>query len=347
MPILAHYSDNVHFGGAAIANLTVYSGGNQANSPYYRTYLQPEGTCQLPCAISRDGAAFGEFWMQFGGCSRPYATAGVYSSTYFDAGKTWIEVRSGSTALFRIATNASQFDLIELQAWDGAAWVVLDTAPGSDFVTAGQLREMMYVKIDDVAGAIEYSRDGIVLLSFAGDTLRAGLATADLVVISGTKSGRGPTLFNIYFADEDLTDVRCQHSYAHANGDLTQWGADNSLVDYRKENDGPGADSSFLLSDAVGEKGLLNCVGPSPDFSTGFAVMGVMVHARLRATTNAVGSARTIVRSGTSDGAGETISLTDTFGVYQQFHGLNPATGAAWAHADLETVQFGVESVSV
>jgi hypothetical protein len=193
--------------------------------------------------------------------------------------------------------------------------------------------------IDTVGGAVELYIEGNLVGAwtgtFTGVTSIGGISWQD-----AGNSSYGTQIYTAFMADEDSRPIFMEESYPTANGALSGWAGDETLID------GTTRDDAQVLVSNTAEQTSVFVTGDLPAaYAGGYEIMGFGVAARARVI--GAGGPRSLavaVRSGTTVGNGDTKALAGGFKSYQSMITLDPNTGAAWTYAAINAAQIGVTS---
>lgn len=302
-----------HFGGG----ITAGSYGGLSHNP----------TISLVQPATRNEFAFApvsDFWVTFylhNHISQPCQTSQTYLS--------WT---SGGTELFRIWFPTAS--TIELQAWNGTSWVALCSWTAGYNFGAGN-RIDFHVRMADLGEAQLYVANAQVA-TFSGDTLLTAATTIDGFRTGAYYSG-GSGYAQFAIADESVLGWDIVDLYPTANGFHTTFDGDYTMID-----DTATDDVDIIASTGLGSKETAVLADVPPSHRVGYDIVSFFAATRARGSG---ASFQSLVRSGTAEATGATISPTLEFKSRLTEFPTNPATAAAWTITDLDGVEVGVASV--
>lgn len=227
---------------------------------------------------------------------------------------------------------------------------LLATATGT-YSTAIWRHYEVKVTIADSGGTVEVRVDGVVALTFTGDTRNTTTGTAglDRIVWWGSTSGSG-AWDDIYILDTTgsvannfLGDVRI-NTLAPTSDSSVQFtrstGASNYLcVDEGKYN----SDTDYVESATVGHIDKYGYADLSASVSTVHAVQALTWAKKTDAATRTM---RNKIYSNASTADGATYGLTTTYAPYAQIATLNPDGSVQWTPTTVNAALAGFEVIS-
>jgi len=324
--------------------------------------------------IFTDGAEMGDvsFWDAAGGIAN---IAGGRSGNYlYRAGNAATKSIIDTTELyFRFGmyfTGAGYWDWLWFQhtgttlvyfGWDGVFKVTAKTAVAGGTVGTSihipnyntwHLFEI-YIKIDDNPnGRIVLKIDAVTEIDFTGDTLYSTYNHIDSVLVARTHDSS-----TTYYDDFALNDTNgivdnswCGNGYIekltpNANGDINQFTG----------NDGNQTDNYLLVDEAVpdgdttytsgSEAGQRDMYGVSDFSSAGKSIKRIWAEARVKDFSYSAKKVKIGYNTSGSIVLSGSAAIAGTWGLLKGEEALtNISASAAWTEADLDAIQFVIES---
>lgn len=144
------------------------------------------------------------------------------------------------------------------------------------------------------------------------------------------------------YNNDFLGDLAVACKYPDGAGNYTQWtasaGSNYQCVDEAQHN----SDTDYVSTSTAANKDTYNYEAVN---ITG-TVYGVQVTAIMRKDDAGSRTARIMARVNSSDYAGSTASLSDTYNIVQKIWEKNPNSTNAWAVSEIDSSEFGIELVS-
>jgi hypothetical protein len=209
----------------------------------------------------------------------------------------------------------------------------------------------VHVKIDDSTGDITVKLDGLVELTFSGDT-KPG-ADADIDKLYYTTIAQG-TLIIDDLALNDTTggvddswcgDGRVILIQPNAAGDVTMLtpstGSNYQCVDEIPAN----GDTDYVESDTPADYDLYNLEACGLSDVT---IKRIWAEARARDTVAVGGEVALVIKTGGTEFDGPNVALLTTYSkqVLGTVHRVNPDTTVAWTVSDIDALQAGPKVIS-
>ena len=205
-------------------------------------------------------------------------------------------------------------------------------------------------KISDTVGQITININDVEVLSTSADKDTQNGTNAYVEAIGIKKVYNVDThIDDLYICDTSgsqhndfLGDKRVDPVRSDAAGTYTQFtpsaGSNYQNVD---ETPGPDDDTTYNDDGTVGHKDSYNMgLLPSP---AGTTIHGFKSQITVRKTDAGSRKCKPLTRSGTTDTLGTEIVLSDSFTTHFEIYEDNPDDSEAWADADINAVQVGVE----
>jgi hypothetical protein len=210
----------------------------------------------------------------------------------------------------------------------------------------------IHIGVANVGGIVEVRIDGVLDVTFTGDTFTA--SSADIVYLM---FGDNATEYFDDLALNDLAggvddswcgDGRIILLRPNANGDLSQLtGSDANQVDnYLLVDDIPAdGDTTYVEGATVDEKDLYNL---SPSNLANVTIFRVYAEARAKDTVAAGGLISLVVKTHAVEYAGPDVELLSVYNkrIFGTEYLVNPQTGLAWTVAELDALQVGPKTRS-
>lgn len=196
------------------------------------------------------------------------------------------------------------------------------------------------VKIDDVTGVIQVWVDGNLFIDYSGDT-KPGADSQ----IGAVRYGTGGWFDDIWMATSLISyDAKIVGLRPSADGDLTEWTAFGGGSHYEKVRETPPDDDTSYEYSTVGGNRVLYHIDDLD--GAGKTILGINVTAVMAETAGSVGKTRILAKTGGTVYNGDDEDLFITYSALNKFWATNPDTGVAWADADVDALQIGVEDRS-
>lgn len=268
-----------------------------------------------------------------------YATGGAYAVFYGDAGATthitiyrnangYIEIRRGTISGTLLATSSTTIA--------PSVWRYVEIS----------------VTVSDTVGEVHVRLDGSQsdFVSYVGDTKNAGTATTidRVAIVTSTNDTR---VTDVYILNDTgasnnnfLGDVGIKPLSPNGNGTTTQLtGSDGNQTDnYLLVDERPFSATDYAGSATIGHKDTYQ-IENLPTNTTN--IFGVQVSASMVKSDAGAASARTVLRSGSTDYAGTTRALSTSSLTYTDLYEQNPATASTWTVSDANSIEAGMEVV--
>jgi len=253
-----------------------------------------------------------------------------------------IEDSAGDVNL-RFAINSSRH--IEVY---GPGDVLIGTSTGQTL--EGNVWYYIEVKatIDNTAGAVEIKINETQVLSLTSKDTQVG-SNSNAGYVRFSYPGPMTRIDDIYICDTSgsknndfLGDVRIDVLRPNAAGTYTDFtpsaGSNHENVD---EASGPDDDTTYNDGANVGDQDSYQM----PDLPTpaGTTIHGVKTQATVRKTDAGAMKCKLLTRAGTTNDLGDEIILSDSYTTHAKILENNPDDLAAWADADVNSMEPGVE----
>lgn len=241
---------------------------------------------------------------------------------------------SSGTAVFRL--NVPNFNVMQMQYWNGSAW----TDIGTSYTFPTSTRFTIDIKI--ICGA-----SGSASLYTAGSLIGTASATMTAVTniakvrLYSNSSFTAAGYSQIIAADEPTVGWRLATLAPSANGANTTWTNDYTAVDEATTVD----DADFITSSTAAE--VETYAATDAPSGTGMGVKAVVVTARAKIGATGPQNLQMAVRSaGTNYFSSNVTGLGAGFAGVQAVFALDPATAAAWTLANCNSAEIGVKSIA-
>jgi hypothetical protein len=212
------------------------------------------------------------------------------------------------------------------------------------------------VVLHDSAGSVEVKMNGTTVINLTGiDTKNGGTKTVfDSVGIGApqTENGVHNLIDDLYICNgagsvnnDFLGDVAVETRYPNGNGSSSQFvGSDGNSTD------------NYLLVDEANAPNLADYVEATTSgykdlyaiqdlVRTSGPILGVQVTDHVKNSDSGAVSARTRIKSGATEAAGDTVAMTTTWKTMRDVWELNPDGSVAWNIAAVNALEAGVEVV--
>lgn len=206
------------------------------------------------------------------------------------------------------------------------------------------------VTISDTVGEVHVRLNGNPTdeVSFVGDTKNGGTAS---MIDKITINPNGGRLADVYILNDTgsvnnnfLGDVVVRTLSPSGNGNSSQLvGSDgNSTDNYLLVDEHPYSASDYAGSATVGQKDTYAMADLPAGVTT---VYGVQISSIMRKSDASLAQSRLLLRSGGTDYAGITRTLTTSSIGYYELYPQDPATSAAWTPAGVNSIESGMEVI--
>jgi hypothetical protein len=200
------------------------------------------------------------------------------------------------------------------------------------------------------SGTVEVHVDGVV--EIASTTVNIGSTAIGQVlfqnVASGGTVGLATTVDDIYVLNTSgstnntfLGDSRVATVWPSGAGSHTQWtplsGANYTNVDETT----PDGDTTYNFDSSVGDIDSFPTVGVDADAT----VYGVQTNLYARKDDTGTRQIADVIRQGSTDYVGSTVTLASGYSFYSQIHDQDP-TGSDWTAATVNADEFGYKLVA-
>lgn len=244
-------------------------------------------------------------------------------------------------------TNA----IFKMQAASGTANMFINYYTGSGFSASSALtlaqgnlcRIDIHCKIADSGGIFEVYLNGSLAIdlgtALSGDTKRTTASTIDRIDF-GAISPATTTYSGFILADEDTRPMRLLQLLPTGNGADTSWTGDYTAVDETGFSD-----ADLITSSTVGQHETFTY----PDISAGFVshnIETVCLSGRAQAS-GSPGTIEGVARVSSTDyTVAPDIAAGASYGPWQAYYDLNPATGNPWTVSEVNAAEFGVRAAA-
>jgi hypothetical protein len=136
-------------------------------------------------------------------------------------------------------------------------------------------------------------------------------------------------------------DVRIDARRAVSDGANVQWvpssGSSRAAMIDETLADG---DVTYITASGVGEK--VSCVWEDAA-AVGGEIYGVQIVMQSRKTDSGTAGQKSLARIGGTDYLGTELSVSSSYSMLRQVHGVSPATGVGWTEAEFNAAEFGAQ----
>jgi hypothetical protein len=208
------------------------------------------------------------------------------------------------------------------------------------------------VTIDATSGVVELRRNGVVLLTFAGNT--KGAPTDDITRVQLRSMNQNSSnridvwLDDIVIADDlggqnddFLGDLRISTLVPTADTAQKAWTPSSGSDNFSRINEiPPDDDTSWVASATPGDRDLYTM---APLGMTPLAIKGLQQTAVARKDDAGERALSLVLKSGTEVAVASPAVLGSSYAFIEAIHEQDPATGEAWNPAAVDAVQAGME----
>lgn len=246
-----------------------------------------------------------------------------------------IGVSAAGTEQFRMFHQAGT---VRLQYVSGSAWV---DATASIAITEQALNDFdLYFKVGTASGALRLYSNGSLLLDSGTKDLSAVTAITQ-VWFSGQLTVFDLQHSEVIVADEPTIGWRLGAFAIDADGSNTDWTGSFADIDEIVHSD-----ADFISSDTAGQVSTFAGTALTGPSGQSFLIKGVVVAARAKRGSTGPQNLQLAVRTGAANFFSSTHALDVGYGAHVGIWETNPNTLAAWAAADLDTLEIGVKSLA-
>jgi hypothetical protein len=247
----------------------------------------------------------------------------------------------------QLTVNVAADGTIEVRRGSSSGTILSASASGVMLVTTWNYLELK-ATINDTTGSYELRVDGAVVLSGSGvDTKNQSTATVTRVQVG---AGGNHAIDDWYILDtagsapwnDFLGPVQSLARMPTSEGTTIEWtpstGTNNAaLLDEVPAND----DTDYNSAASASLLDLLN----HTDVPVGSTIIGVSQRALVRKTDAGVASLKLVAYVDSTEYAGSSVAIADTYTYIKRLYETNPDTAAQWDEAGVNAAEFGYESV--
>lgn len=232
-------------------------------------------------------------------------------------------------------------------------------ATATPTLPAGQYRYLeAKAFIDPTVGTVTVRLDGVVIISFTGNTRTTSLSQINNVTLGSVSLNTEFWYDDTYVCDtttpnsvgnnnsDFLGDVKVNAIYPNAAGAFTQYtrGGTNTGNDYSQVNEvtPPDEDTTYIVDSTVNDRDSFKF----PSLTVVGAIFGAVVWSRARKDDASVRTLANVARSGAVDTVGTSYNLAAAYQYYGTVFELDPATNALWTPAGINLAEFGVKTIA-
>lgn len=200
------------------------------------------------------------------------------------------------------------------------------------------------VYIHDSAGTVDVLANGVNVLSISGvDTQNGGTGVINRVALYGITDSYA--YFDDFWLDDSefLGDCRIECLFPSGAGATTAWTASSGNNYECVDEATPNSDTDYVSSSTADQ---IDTYAFGNLATTAGAVKGVQVSAFARKDDAGSRNIALVARPGSTDRAGDTQALSDSYTYYSQIWETNPDTSAVWTISEVNASEFGVKLVS-
>ena len=289
------------------------------------------GAAQINTRANLDFAGLAEGWIMF-----KNANTSTWSNFAL------FTLKGATFNLLRLFTKTSGGSpTYDFQYWDGAAWVTI----GATLSNRDDKEIVIHWKIDGAAGVFELYTDGVLTVSFSGDTLHTADTEITTASFGGGGTGYTVTWYNIFVDTVDVRGVYWVHDEPLGTGQYSDWtnGTDSELRHFAWETQ---AAYNYLIANTAGLKmtTTLTTVHSIPAAAGTVEAVFLSIYGKANAEP-ALYMKPLLHKSGIDyNPAGSVQMLVETNNFAIELP-VDPSTGLAWASvADVQAFQMGWQS---
>lgn len=210
----------------------------------------------------------------------------------------------------------------------------------------------LFATINATTGQLIVKVDGVQVINFTGNTKNGGTSTNIDAIRFRTGTGNASpncviTIDDFYACDATgtvnntfLGDIRVQSMIPNAAGSSTQLAPTGSVNNYANAGESPYNDATYNASSTVGQRDTYALSDLAAGTTTIFGIQSV---AHMQKSDAGTANAKVALKSGASVYYDNTQSLGTTSTAYTQVRETDPATSAAWAVANANALEAGME----
>jgi hypothetical protein len=257
---------------------------------------------------------------------------------------------AGATAHLSLSFNAGDGSLA-LYRGNGTT-LIASSSPGQVLVGTWKYIEIS-ATISDTIGICTVRADGLVVISFTGDTRNGGTATTfDTVTIQaaalGVGSGSNYLWDDVYLCDDTgsapynnfLGDVRVYSLSPTGAGASTQWTPDTGS-NFSRVNEIPYSSVNYVQSNTSGQRDTYAVTDlPAGGVTTIYGVQNNIIAKRTDAGAVAV---KPTLKSSATIAYGTSTLLPTSDTVVTDVRTTDPATSATWTVNGVNNLEVGME----
>lgn len=261
-------------------------------------------------------------------------SSGNFSTTV----KTWFtltDAAGNSIARLHLVSSSQ----IDLQLWDGSAWVQVATTSTLPAITSGVVRLDVHFKKATSGGVFAVYADGALSMSYTGDTDRVDNNVAE-VRFTQAASNSSHVISAMFAADEDTRTLDFAQRRPGSNGAETAWTGTYLDVDETSFND-----SDFISTNTDGAVETMGFGSLPSAFSTN-PIVAIIMSGRGQLSSG-ITQIKGIARVGSVNYENDPRTpYGSSYGSVQHVFDVNPATGGSWTYAEVNAAQFGYKAVA-
>lgn len=320
----------------------LYTIGYEMNDTNYETGVTYYGTPSITSSEKRTGT----YALSLYNATIGYGV-GKPSEVYIGVGMFLNNVSVVQKVVAFWTSNALLFQIKiaiggSIQACRGSTVVAEST---NTLATGGWNYVELYYKEGDSAGVITIRVNGAEWLTFTGDTKNV---TGDFSTVRLSQSSSFS--FIIYYDDLVINDTagsvnnswpgqqKLYLATVNAAGDATDLTA-SAGTNYEAVDEIPPSTTDYVYGSTATEKDLYNITDPL----AGTETLGSVVVNFVAKLDSGSGNLAATVKAGLTEDDATADGLTETWVLYQSIWATNPDDSAAWAPADIDDLQIGIE----
>lgn len=204
--------------------------------------------------------------------------------------------------------------------------------------------------IDNTSGYVEVRINGVVYVTFSGDT--QATANTDVKEIVFTNSANAGDLYydDIYICNTSgttnnnfLGDIRVECVFASATGTYAQWTTTGSSINFQNIDENSPNTTDYNYSSTPGQADTFNFNDLAITSGQLFGIQRFLFARKDDAGSRFIAP---IYRRNSIDVTGTVLSLGDTFTYYRDILELDPSITGTWTISNFNASEWGYEMIS-
>ncbi len=203
--------------------------------------------------------------------------------------------------------------------------------------------------VHDTTGEVIVKINGVTAVSFTGDTKNGGTNNSIDCFEIYTQSSGGAYIDDLYVCDDTgsapyntfLGDVRVQTAIPTAAGNTTQF-TPSTGANYTTVDELPYSATDYVSGVTSGTKDTYQIGDIAATTNT---IYGIQTNIIAKKTDAGTANMRPIVRSGSTDYTGTTVSVPSVDKTFTEVRTADPSTSTTWTIAGINAIEAGMEIV--